>query len=185
MNVSLLTSERIRLALLDMDRDLPEILGWDRDTEYFRLLNSEPAYFRSPTAVRENVGRAMKSSYYFAIRTLAEDQLIGVIDVDSIDWLSGNCWLGVGIGPREFWGHGYGTEAMSIMVRYCFTVLNLKRVTLNVYQYNERALNCYLKTGFKIEGRLREFIHREGKRFDLIMMGILREDWEQLPHFNA
>ncbi len=182
---SLLTGERVRLALIDEEKDLPEVNSWNQDSEYFRLSNGESARFRPVSTERDLLRDEMKHGYYyFAIRTIADDQLIGVIDVGAIDWISGNCWLAIGIGPREFWGRGYGTEAMALMVKYAFWGLNLKRVTLNVFAYNERAVRCYLKTGFQIEGRMREFIHRDGKRYDLVFMGLLREEWEQAQRVN-
>jgi RimJ/RimL family protein N-acetyltransferase len=85
--------------------------------------------------------------------------------------------VGIGLGEREFWGKGYGTDAMRIILRYAFTELNLHRVTLNVFEYNPRGVRSYEKAGFVLEGRQRGVLLREGRRWDEIYMGILREDW--------
>ncbi len=85
--------------------------------------------------------------------------------------------MGIGLGERENWGKGYGTDAMKIILRYAFTELNLRRVTLDVFEYNQRGVRSYEKAGFVIEGRVRGMILREGRRWDVIFMGILREDW--------
>ncbi|HAD06471.1 MAG TPA: GNAT family N-acetyltransferase, partial [Anaerolineaceae bacterium] len=61
-----------------------------------------------------------------------------------------------------------------------FTVLNLQRVSLNVFDFNQRGYASYLKCGFKEEGRLPAALLKAGKRCDLIFMGILRSDWEEL-----
>jgi RimJ/RimL family protein N-acetyltransferase len=66
---------------------------------------------------------------------------------------------------------------MKIILRYAFMEVNLQRVTLNVFEYNPRAVRTYEKTGFRHEGRMRQVLNREGKRWDMLFMGILREEW--------
>ena len=85
--------------------------------------------------------------------------------------------MGIGIGEREFWGKGYGTDAMDLILRYAFVELNLRRVSLNVFEFNQRALRSYEKAGFQLEGRQRQVMQREGRRSDILYMGILREEW--------
>jgi RimJ/RimL family protein N-acetyltransferase len=66
---------------------------------------------------------------------------------------------------------------MRVILRYAFTEMNLQRITLGVFEYNPRAIRSYEKAGFKVEGILRQYLHREGRYWDEIMMGILREEW--------
>ena len=66
---------------------------------------------------------------------------------------------------------------MKLVLRYAFTELNLRRVTLNVFEYNPRAIRCYEKLGFQHEGRVRKYLNREGRRWDLMYMGIMKEEW--------
>jgi RimJ/RimL family protein N-acetyltransferase len=58
--------------------------------------------------------------------------------------------------------------------------LNLNRVNLNVFEYNPRAIRSYEKVGFKHEGVVRDWMAREGKRWNVVFMGILRREWEAL-----
>jgi RimJ/RimL family protein N-acetyltransferase len=90
----------------------------------------------------------------------------------------GTAGVGIGIGEREYWGKGYSTDMMRVILRYAFTELNLNRVTLNVFEYNPRAVRSYEKAGFVVEGRERKAIHRDGKYWDVLFMGVLREEWE-------
>jgi len=85
--------------------------------------------------------------------------------------------VGLGIGERDFWGRGYGTDVMKLILRYAFMEINLRRVTLTVFEYNPRAIRSYEKAGFRHEGRLRKLLHRDGRRYDELFMGILREEW--------
>jgi RimJ/RimL family protein N-acetyltransferase len=100
--------------------------------------------------------------------------------LDGVLWTHGESFVGIGLGEREHWGKGYGTDAMRVILKYAFSELNLYRVSLNVFDYNPRAKRSYEKVGFKEEGRCREFLLRDGKRYDLIFMGILRSEWEEL-----
>lgn len=87
--------------------------------------------------------------------------------------------MGIGIGEREYWSKGYGTDAMNVILRFAFDELNLYRISLNVFEYNQRAIRSYEKVGFVVEGREREFLRRGGRRWDMIFMGLLREEWAQ------
>ena len=85
--------------------------------------------------------------------------------------------MAIALGERSYWGKGFGTDAMQIMLRYAFCELNLRSVGLIVFEYNPRAIRSYEKIGFVHEGRIRGAILREGKRWDFLYMGLLREEW--------
>jgi len=53
----------------------------------------------------------------------------------------------------------------------------MNRVTLSVFEYNPRAIRSYEKAGFRHEGRMRGRLNKEGKRWDMLFMGILRKEW--------
>jgi RimJ/RimL family protein N-acetyltransferase len=118
--------------------------------------------------------------FFFMIRSLDDDRVIGEIGLDEVDWVHGETFVGISIGERDLWGKGYGTDAMRIVLRYAFTELNLERVTLTVFEYNPRAMRSYEKAGFTVEGRLKKMLLRGGRRWDEFFMGILRREWELL-----
>ncbi len=74
---------------------------------------------------------------------------------------------------------GYGTEAIELLLEYCFNTVNLNRIELEVYDYNIRAIKSYRKIGFIEEGRKRQFMWNKGKYYDAIMMSILAEEWSE------
>ena len=106
-----------------------------------------------------------------------DDKLIGEIGLDVVTWPGRDAFVGLGIGETEYWSKGYGTDIMNVLLRFAFTEINLKRVTLTVFEYNPRAIRSYEKAGFRHEGRKRLLLNREGRRWDELYMGILREEW--------
>jgi RimJ/RimL family protein N-acetyltransferase len=177
----LLKGRRIRLSAADPDELTRAYSAWNRDSEFNRLLDSRPLRWLSVKASKEalekDFAREDHSSFLFAIRSLEDDRLLGDVELSVTEWSAGDAYVGIGIGDRELWGRGYGTEAMNLALQFAFTELNLRRVTLTVFEYNPRAVRSYEKAGFRHEGRKRLALCREGKRWDEIHMGILREEW--------
>lgn len=172
------TGELVRLNAYDPEKDTEVMARWNLNSEYQQLSDSGPARLWTPKQMKEWFEKHLDEIYGFTIRTIEDDRVIGMVDLAGIDWLSGNCWVGIGIGDREYWGKGYGSEAMKLILRFGFEQLNLKRVSLTVFEYNQRAYRSYIKCGFKEEGRLRQWMQRSGERSDLVFMGILREEWD-------
>jgi RimJ/RimL family protein N-acetyltransferase len=146
-----------------------------------RLLDNDPA---RPVSARITRGRFEGEldpdnldGFYFIIHKLDADQRIGFVGLGGISWNHGEAWVGIGLGERAYWGKGYGTDAMRVILRYAFTELNLHRVSLGVFEYNPRAIRSYEKVGFVSEGRSRKQVGREGKRWDEVHMGIRRDEW--------
>jgi len=180
MSTELFVGKQVRLAPMDLEADAKLMAGWGRNSEYSRLLDSDPAILWNPKQIEEWFSKGEEEMAHFMIHTLVEDRTIGMIGLDGFNWVAGHCWVGIGLGEPEFWGKGYGSDAMNVILRYAFRALNLNRVNLTVFEYNPRAIRSYEKVGFKLEGRERKWMAREGKRWDMVFMGILRREWEAL-----
>ena len=174
----------VRLSAYDPEEMSKAFARWTRNSEYVRLLFGFPRHMLSAKAelkwMEEEVGELSPASYFFSIRTLAEDKLIGELGLDVVNWRGRDAFVGLGIGEPEYWSKGYGTDIMNVLLRFAFTEVNLRRVTLGVFEYNPRAIRAYEKAGFRHEGRLRQSLNHEGKRWDNLFMGILREEWLEL-----
>ncbi len=178
MNGDLFSGILVRLAVPDPETDADLMAKWGRDSEYARLLDAAPALPRTGKQIKEWMEKGEPDAFNFIIHSLADSRAIGMIGLGGLNWTARSAWVGIGVGEREFWGHGYGTDAMQVILRFAFRELNLHRVNLDVFEYNERAQKSYLKCGFIEEGRTRQSMLREGRRWDTIYMGILREEWE-------
>ena len=177
----LFTGKLVRLAAIDPEEFGEDFSNWGRDSEFKRLLDSDPPRMWSAKAQKEWVEKQVESSgnnaFWFAIHAQEDGRLLGAVDLGLTSWGSRDAFVGISIGDRDFWGKGYGTEAMQLLLCYTFTELNLNRVSLNVFEYNQRAVRSYEKAGFQIEGRQRQAMIREGRRWDILYMGILRIEW--------
>jgi RimJ/RimL family protein N-acetyltransferase len=182
MNQNIFQGECIRLVEETPEKFAVASSRWGRDSEYQRLLDTEHAQLWSTKTIQkwheDDLDKEQPNDFFFHIRTLDTDQLIGFIGLVGLKWNHGEAWVGIGIGDRNSWGKGYGTDALLVLLRYAFTELNIHRVSLGVFAYNRRAIRSYEKAGFQLEGVERELLHRDGSRSDGLYMGILREEWE-------
>jgi len=178
------TGELVRLAAVDPDEFGKTFTRWSRDSEFMRLLNGDAIRLNSVAANKKWLEKDLEDSspglYFFSARAIADDRVIGAILLDVASWKDRNGFVAISIGEREDWGKGFGTDLMKLLLHFAFTEVNLRRMTLTVFEYNPRAIRSYEKAGFQHEGRFRKFLHREGRRWDMLFMGILREDWLNL-----
>ncbi len=178
--MDILTGQLTRLAAVNPDTAAEIIARWLHDSQFWRLAHTEPALPMLP----KNVKRALEDRpidlHGFAIRTRRDDRLIGLIGLYTIFWPHRDAFMGINIGEREYWGKGYGTDALRVLLRYAFDELNLQRVSLSFLEGNERAMRSYEKCGFRHEGHERQAWAYDGRRWDEIYMGLLREEWEAM-----
>jgi RimJ/RimL family protein N-acetyltransferase len=182
MNENLFQGELVRLTAEEPEVIAKARAGWERDSEYRRLLEDGGIHLWSAKKIEEWVKDELEGpkdrQFLFWLRTLEGDRLIGFIELFIIWKFQGDAWLGIGLGDRDYWGRGIGTEAIQLILRYAFEELNVFRVTLGVHEYNPRARQAYEKNGFVLEGQVRGEILRDGSRADGIMMGILKDEWQ-------
>ncbi|NLJ57306.1 MAG: GNAT family N-acetyltransferase [Tissierellia bacterium] len=159
------------------EKDMEYIYKWLSDSEFLKYYDYYPPLPQSKKEVDktfhyyENSGK----SIVFAVRK--ENKTIGIAGFDDIIKANKVATLFIGLGDKNQRGKGYGTETMKLLLNYGFNELNLHRIQLNVLSFNEGAIALYSKLGFKKEGVLREFVLREGKRYDLFYYGLLKEEW--------
>lgn len=176
-----LQGSRVRLDAIHRD-DLPIIVGWWQDNVALRHFDAIPARPRTLEQVQrwaESYNESDKE-FRFAVRRLSDDQIIGVIDLDGILWHQRVGWISLMIGDCALRGQGYGHEAMEVAMRFAFDELNLHRLQLSVFAYNANAIAMYTRLGFQREGAMREFLERDGQRYDMLLFGLLRSEWRAL-----
>lgn len=177
MERPLFRGELVELRPLDR-ANLDAYTRWFRDPEVLQYLavplvpvtrEEEEAWFER--AMADDRG------YVFSIHTLDDGRLIGNCDLHRIDRKNRCAGFGIVLGEKEYWGKGYGTDATREILRFAFDELNLHRVHLGVFEFNERGIRSYEKVGFRREGRARDALWRHGRWWDLVWMSILEDEW--------
>jgi RimJ/RimL family protein N-acetyltransferase len=176
--MDILAGTLTRLIAVNPDTDAEIIARWSGDSQFWRLAHTEPALPVRPAYVKQKLEDEPIERTRFAIRTLVDDRLIGLIGLYTIFLPQREALMGIQIGERDYWGKGYGTDALRVLLRYAFGELNLQRVSLSVLEGNERAMRSYEKCGFRYEGRERQAWVYDGRRWDEIYMGLVREEWQ-------
>ncbi|MBU5453858.1 GNAT family N-acetyltransferase [Caproiciproducens sp. MSJ-32] len=119
------------------------------------------------------------NQYQFAIVRLDNDKLIGNCSIHAINQIRQCAEVGLFIGDEENRNKGYGEEVLNLLLYYGFNYLNLNNIMLRVFSFNERAINCYKKVGFKEMGRRRQSYYLRGNYYDEVYMDILREEYNK------
>jgi RimJ/RimL family protein N-acetyltransferase len=183
IQTQLFEGKDIRLGPIDYEKD-PEIESkWTHDSDFMRMYDMEPARPMSAAMVKKKYEKLekdideRKNMFYFAIRSRQDDRLIGKAIIYRIEWSNGNGMIRLGIGSEDDRGNGYGSQAMQMLLRYAFAELNLFRISVDVPEYNEAAIALVKKFGFVEEVRRRKALDRDSRRWDLLVFGLLQEDW--------
>jgi RimJ/RimL family protein N-acetyltransferase len=180
MNNNLLTGRLTRLSAVNPDTDAEIIARWSRDSHFWRLAHTDPAMPELPKNVKRELEDRPVDRQSFGIHALTDERLIGLIGLYTIYPSQREAFMGIQIGERDYWGRGYGTDALQALLRYAFDELNLQRISLSLLEGNERARRSYEKCGFRYEGRERQAWTYDGRRWDEIFMGLLHEEWKTM-----
>jgi ribosomal-protein-serine acetyltransferase len=113
----------------------------------------------------------------FAAGIWTGTRLVGTIGVHRIDWLNRRVEIGYWLG-REYEGRGIMTDACRAVVTHLFQELELHRVEIRCAVENARSAAIAKRLGFALEGTLREAQLAGGRYRDLLVYGMLRQDWK-------
>ena len=172
-----LLGEKIYLSPRNTE-DVEKFTEWLNDFETTDYIGRSGALVTIESE-KEYLEKHAKDEATFGIIEIETDELIGTISLENIDYISRKATLGIFIGEKEARNKGYGTEAIQLILDYGFNYLNLNNIKLDVLSFNERAIACYKKCGFKEYGRRRKSEFVNGKYYDRISMDILKEEFIQ------
>ena len=115
-----------------------------------------------------------------AIEDKSDRVLVGFVYLNNIDWFARTAEFGILIGEHSRQGSGLGKDALALVARYAFETLNLNKLYLRVVAFNKRALRLYRAFGFVEEGVQREHAFVSGRTHDVVLMGLLRREFQAL-----
>ena len=161
--------------------DAPDDYAWRTDEELAKLDASQPLRMTYRDFLRFSKDELIYSggtSRRLAIDTF-DGQHIGNCMYYDVDLRRGRAELGIMIGKREYWGRGYGTDAVSALLEYVFANMSIDLVYLHTLDWNERARRAFAKAG------LRETVKVRRSGLDFVKMEIGRQEWEAMQSYRA
>jgi RimJ/RimL family protein N-acetyltransferase len=169
-----------KVILRPMRREyLEKYFEYQNDVELL-LLSSESAPMpmeqeRLVLDFQEHISKPRGDAVWFGIEVQG-GKFIGQCLLHRFDQAARTCELGITIGDRDYMSRGYGRDAVKLMVRYAFRLLNMRKVWLTTNASNLRAQKSFAAAGFEEEARLRCHTWLNGVYDDLVYMSCFRED---------
>lgn len=146
----ILESDNFYLRNISLEDCNENYLGWMNDSEVNQYLESR---FTTHTLDSlKNFVSSMNSSennILFAIIDKESDKHIGNIKLGGIHPVHKYADIGLVIGDKNYWGRGIATNAISLVCKYAFDELNLRKVFAGVYENNIGSIKAFKKCGFK------------------------------------
>ena len=168
--------ERVYLSPMSIE-DADKYTKWMNDFKVTDGINNSSKLITLESEKKWLEENTSTNNYNFSIVKKENNELIGNCSFHDLDRTYGNATVGVFIGEEENRGKSYGMEALKLLISYGFDYLNLNNIMLNVYSFNESAIKCYKKVGFKEIGKRRNAVMIKNKRYDIIYMDLIREEY--------
>lgn len=172
--------ERVRLRGIEPE-DAAIFHKWNYDTEMARIVD----FLWPPTSLAGTQAWAQKMAtqeFKDDMLTSAivdqEGNLVGSINSHSTNRRTGTFGYGIAIG-EEYRGRGYGSEAVTLLLRYFFEELRYQKATVTVYAFNTASMALHEKLGFQLEGRIRRMVYTKGQYFDELFFGMTSEEFAE------
>lgn len=171
-----LVGERVVLRA-PIASDVDDRLALGRDPEIVKMFGGDPTNIAPLT--RQMAQSWVNDQIDLETAWIIEiaGRCVGDIRLHSVNPMDARAILGLGILDPTLLGQGYGTEAITLLLKHAFGAMGLHRVSLRVIEFNERAIAAYKKVGFKEEGRERESALVQGQRYDDLIMGVLAHEF--------
>jgi diamine N-acetyltransferase len=176
----ILVGERAALGPLSREH-LPSLARWINDPEVrrglaYRGLVNDDSELKWYEEMTEAARAPRPTAVAFAVHDASDGELVGTCDIAGIDHHFARAELGIFIGRRR--GTGLGTDATRLALDWAFTILGLRNVMLETYEFNEQARRAYERAGFRAIGRRRDAVLAMGRRWDSILMDATAADFE-------
>jgi diamine N-acetyltransferase len=176
----MIQGKRIRLRAVERD-DLSRFQRWLNDEDVTAgLMVYLPLSLVDEDNWFESMLKTPAEEHSLVIEVFREDAWapVGSCGFHAIDHRLRSGEVAIFIGDKSCWDQGYGAETMRLLIRHGFDTLNLNRIYLRVYETNTRAIRSYERAGFIHEGRMRQAMYQHGRYIDVLLMSVLRQEWE-------
>jgi len=174
-------SNRVYLRSLELT-DLNRIYQWHNDPELYATLTSSfhPVSLQTVEDWLKKKVQYSDKEINYAICLTDTSEHVGNIYMREIDYINRTGFLGAFVGRTEHRRKGYISEALLQVVEYAYGVLGLQRLYMHTFADNYPAITLLEKCGFKIEGKMRRHIFKNGEFKDVLILGMCECDYAEL-----
>jgi RimJ/RimL family protein N-acetyltransferase len=163
--------------------DLRSLDVWSEDPELDRLVGSEflqlyRAYEKDPSFY-DAVLNDPTQIVFMIVPNQAPRLPVGIVRLMNIHQAEGYAGIETIVADRRAMRRGYGVMASRLMAFYGVDTIGLRRLEAKAYAYNPLSINTLKRNGFTQEGVLRQAAYRDGRYWDIIVFGILRDEIEE------
>jgi RimJ/RimL family protein N-acetyltransferase len=171
----MIAGEHVILRAFERD-DADRCYRWMNDPNIVRTLKTRyPIAFQNEVEWLERAMNPTANDRHFAIERKDDRTHVGNASIHDIDWVSRTGWFGLFLGEPAAWNRGFGSDAIQTLARFAFDEMNLVKLRINVFDYNERARHILLGQGFVQEGKLQRDFYRDGEYHDIVILSKFRE----------
>lgn len=175
----MISGTRVNLRAVEV-ADYPLLARWLNDPDVMVHWGRPGNTVSLEEVERSEQAQASRSNSRKYIIETKDGGAIGQIDYYDLDWQNRSAWVSIMIGETDYWSGGYGTDAMHALLHYLFLQLDLHRVALTAHESNVRAQRSYAKSGFVVEGTLRDWAYFDDHWVNGVLMGVLKADFLRL-----
>ena len=163
--------DKIYLSPMDKNNEIPLLTKWFNEDESIAYNNGFISSISNEENISETVDKWNESGMIFSIINKENDEFMGHVTLFNVSQYQAT--MGIYIGDK-YRHHGYGREAIEMLMNYAFNTINLKAIHLEVFGYNEHAKAVYESLGFKECGRWHDVLYHDGRFHDIILMEYVR-----------
>lgn len=171
---------KVYLRALEIE-DYKTTFNWRNDDQIWEMVGG-PKYFVSSEYERSWINKAINNTVDVRLGVCVKenDQLIGLATLYEIEWINRSARVSTMIGDKKYWSAGYATDAMKLLLDFCFNERGFERIWTIILESNLPSQKVAAKCGAKHEGVLRKSVFKNGKYHNQVIMSILREEYIEL-----
>lgn len=172
--------DKIRLRAVE-PKDAETFMEWNKDSEISRNAHRiifPESHERLKEMCEEGSKKKPEKDEFHWVAEDHDGNIAGSINTFFCSRKDGTFWYGLAL-LRPYWGQGYAKDMIQLVLKYYFYELGYQKVNAKVYAFNERSLKMHEKFGFVREGLMRNMVYTNGRHYDEVIFGMLREEFEQ------
>lgn len=176
----MLIGEKILLRPVEFN-DVEKFYKWRNDLQLKKLamMHPFPVTLESEKEWIEGISKKKDNQLIiFSICEKVSNNFIGFVKLFNINWIHRHCYFGIVIGEDSTRSKGYGYESLKLISEYAFDVLDIRKILLEVVEFNESAVRLYRKFGFIEEGKLKKQFYFDGDWHNVLIMSLFKKNYE-------